>query len=249
MDPVERIQLAVLLAAGCSSAPYTGPRSGLVSLGESDTAGSASSNAIAQFTVEPVYGTPAATDGPCTLFGMDPSDGYGAGEIELSGTMQPISLDEQGDPPHVTYVASTEVPDPVFVPGAQLSVTAQGDIVPAFTASVIGPMPLEGWTPPSTLSRSGYSITWTPGTGSSIQLVIGADHPGTADGGAAILCILDDTGAFELPASTFALIPAADDEAILGIGRLARTTVMAGEVSVVFQASISTLTGPFPLGP
>ena len=90
-------------------------------------------------------------------------------------------------------------------------------------------------TPPTTMSRSGYTATWTAGSGPSMWVIFAAFDSNNGDGGVGI-CRVTDTGSFTIPSSTFALLPATADTGFAGVGRIAPVTVNAGNTMVIVQA-------------
>lgn len=149
----------------------------------------------------------------------------------------------------MTYRHSRPVPDPAFVDGTTITVEGKGGAdVPAFTASVTAPAPLTGYTPPSSLSRSGYTATWTPVSGAEMLIIIGAVSSRAREG-VIVLCRVADTGTFTVPASTLALIPSFFDQAIVVVARIAETVQIAGDIRVMIDAISSVGSGPFPLAP
>ena len=128
------------------------------------------------------------------------------------------------------------MPKPAFTAGATVTFTAAGGPdVGAFTASVTAPATLAGYTPPTTMSRAGYTATWTAGSGPGIWVILAAID-GSA-GGDGVVCRVDDTGSFTVPASTFAMIPSTATTGFVGVGRVAPTTVAVGTVMVTVQAT------------
>jgi hypothetical protein len=93
---------------------------------------------------------------------------------------------------------------------------------------------LTGYTPPTALSRAGYTATWTAGTDAEILILVGAIGRQRNDG-VTVICRVPDTGTFTVPASTFELIPASDDHAIVIVGRIAETVATMADARVTFD--------------
>src|SRR5262249_46487517 len=125
----------------------------------------------------------------------------------------------------------------VYSPGATISVTAAGGDFPAFSGTVTGPGTLAGYTVPTTISRAGYTATWTAGSGPKIWVfVIGLASTTTTD----IICRGDDTGTFTIPPSTFALLPAAADQGVAAVARVAELDLTTPLASVYVVDEISS---------
>jgi hypothetical protein len=219
------------------------PRSGLVSLGEDG----ATSNAGAIFASGDVFGSPVGVDGPCSVTMSPAQRGLSAGTISITGTATALTLTPAGTAPEVDYSASPNPPTPLFTAGATISVQASGGPdFPAFSATVTGPAALTGFTAPTALSRAGYTATWTAGTEKIWIIAVATNHTAIP---AYVVCRVDDTGTFAIPASTFAMIPADYTEAAVGVGRVSSmdVTTSSGQVTV---AAISDITSSFiTLGP
>jgi hypothetical protein len=228
------------------SAPSS-PREGTITVVRGSHGGTAASGVDAVFSTSSQWGTVEGSDGPCTAYKRAPAAGLSAGTIRISGTTEPITLDESHASTGLKYRAADRVPTPSFGDGATITVESTGGAdIPAFSSSVTAPTSLAGYTPPKILSRSGYTATWTPGSGGTIMVAIHAGNPRTHTGDS-LICRVEDTGAFTVPATAFALIPLSDDHAILMVGRVAETTLTAADVRVMIDAISFVGSGPFPL--
>jgi len=199
--------------------------------------------------------------GPCTLYkplsreggeGVSPpSEGLSAGTISITGTVETITLQESHERGGVKYRPSARVANPPFVHGATIRVEASGGAdVRAFTISVVAPPELIGFAPPRSLTRSGYTATWSPDSGTAIEIVIGASSSRTSEDGAILLCRVPDTGTYSVPASTLALFPPSFDEALVNVSRVADTVSILGNARITLEAT--TLVGssePIPFAP
>ncbi|MEO8846168.1 MAG: hypothetical protein ABI591_04820 [Kofleriaceae bacterium] len=200
-------------------------------------------NVSATFTDGMIYGIPVATEGACTLFGPNTAmDRFSAGSIAVTGTNTAITLTPSGTP--LKYTPAPTPPTDLYTAGATISVVAAGSEVPAFSATVTAPAALAGYTVPTVLSRAGYTPTWTAVAGSKIFIILLGMHGSTSD---TILCRIDDTGTFTVPASTFALLPATDTTGAVAIARVAEHLVTTPDVSVVVVSELAS--GLIPINP
>lgn len=222
----------------------TAPALGLIEIGQGTNNGTAASEATARFAATSVFGAVLGTDGPCTLYsaGQDQSS-FSAGEITATGTTSTITIDPTGTAPSVTYSPSATVPKPAFMAGATIMVSgAGGPDVGAFTASVTAPAALAGYTPPTTLSRAGYTATWTAGAGPSIWVILAAFDTSTGSV-TSVLCRVDDTGSYTVPATAFAMIPSNQTAGFAGVGRVSPMTTTVGSTMVTVQATSYVTSG------
>ncbi len=139
------------------------------------------------------------------------------------------------------------MPNPSYVDGAQITVEASGGPdLPSFTGTVTAPQELAGYSPPTSLSRTGgYTATWTAVAESEILIVIGAINARRES--LVVVCRVRDTGTFTVPASTFNLIPRSLDRAILIVARIAETVQILGDTRVIIDVVSSVMSGPFTL--
>jgi hypothetical protein len=211
--------------------------------------GTPGSSADAIFADGSVWGRAIDSDGPCTLRRHVPRVSRSAGRITITGTAEPITLDESPADGGITYKHLGPVQDPAFVDGTTITVEAKGGTdLPAFTASVTAPAALAGYAPPTSLSRTGYTATWTPAQGAQILIIIGAVNRRAKDA-VLVMCRVEDTGTFTVPASTLALIPSFFDQAIVMVARVAETVQPVGDTRVLIDAISSVRSGPFELAP
>ena len=109
------------------------------------------STAIAMFLDGPLFESIGSADN-CDAISDMAAMSLSAGSITVTGTTTDLALAQgSADDP---YTPTTETPADLFAPGATLSVTATGDVVPAFAGDVVAPQPLEDVVFPDTLSRS-----------------------------------------------------------------------------------------------
>ena len=223
------------------------PIEGHVIITRAKNPGKPGSGADAVFARSPLWGTAIANDGPCTLYSHVVTGGLSAGTITITGTVQPITLEETATNEGVKYKHSAPVPPPSFVDGSTIKVAAAGGTdVPAFTATVNAPPELTGYVPPTSLVRRGYTATWTANPGTEVMIVIGAVNR-RMRGGVLVMCRAPDTGSFTVPASTFAMIPPAFSTAILMVARVAKTVQTVGDAQITVEAMDSVGSGPFIL--
>jgi len=197
--------LALVGHAAVAWAQTTPPaHEGRISVTRGTIGGRSQSGAEAVFIAAPVLGAVVASDGPCKLYRHIPAPKLSAGTITITGTAAPITFEEPASARDIYYTRAGAVPDPVFVAGATITVAASGGAdLPAFSATVTAPAELLGYVPPTALSRSGYTATWTAGAGSEIMIAVAASDA-RMQNGAAVVCRVPDTGRFTVPASTFA---------------------------------------------
>jgi hypothetical protein len=219
---------------------------GRIAVARAINGGTFASSADAEFTNSPVWGQVVATDGPCTLRLRRRTAGLSAGTITITGTASPITLVERRDAGGIRYKPTGPVPNPSYVDEAQITVESSGGSdLPAFTGTVTAPRQLAGYSPPTSLSRTGYTATWTAVAGSKIMIVIAPVT--TRREGVAVVCRVPDTGALRVPASTFSLIPQLYDRAIVIVARIAESVQILGDAQVMIDVVSSVMSGPFPL--
>jgi len=214
-----------------------GPTLGLIELTQGTGAGSADSGADASFGPTAFFGPIVSTDGPCSIYALEQNGlRYSAGTITITGGASTVTLDASGTAPGVSYSPAAAVPKPAYTAGATITFTAAGGPdVGAFTASVTAPATLAGYTPPTTMSRSGYTATWTAGSGPGIWVILGAidTNSGTGNG---VVCRVPDNGSFTVPASTFAMLPSGATTGFAGVARISDMTKMVGATMATVQA-------------
>lgn len=228
------------LDGGSADAPAV-TRSGQVTLTQGYDGTQNAGQAHATFVMGPdPTGTVIGTDGPCTAYTppATSSAALDAGSIAITGTLSPVTLTASGSPPQ--YQPTAQVPYPVFSAGATISIAiAGGADFPAFQQTLTAPADVAGFTRPSSLSRAGYTATWTAGSGPSFAvLLVGLDGSFTPT---QIICQVPDSGSFTIPASTFALLPASDTMGGIAVTRVAHTTVTSSGASVAM--SVTTMDG------
>jgi hypothetical protein len=192
-----------------------------------------------------VFGAPVGVDGPCTVTTNPAQRGLSAGAIAVTGTTPAVTITPSGTAPDVTYHAA---PATVFTAGASLSVAAAGGPdFPPFNATVTAPTTLAGFVVPTTLSRTGYTAHWTAGTEHVWVIMVATTSQATDL--TYVVCKVDDTGTFTIPASTFALIPAGDTKAAVGVGRVSSSDVTTAAGHVTVAAISDTTSGLITLTP
>lgn len=218
---------------------------GRVEISQGTSNGSADAGLSVSFTRDE-FGPNATTDGPChvsSTTGSEPT--FSAGTISVTGTASAITATPTGSAPGVHYSATT-VPKPAFTAGSTITISGGGGPdVPAFSGSVVAPAALAGYTVPTTVSRAGYTATWTAGAGPQIWVVVAGFDSG-GNGGFAV-CEVTDNGSFTVPASTFAMFPASANMAFVGVGRVSPMTMTVGGVAVTVQATSFVTSGSITL--
>jgi hypothetical protein len=215
----------------------SGPLLGLIELTQGTGNGTATSSADASFGPTSFFGPIIGTDGPCSIYSLEQnSPRYSAGTITITGGAATVNLDPSGTAPSVSYSARAAVPKPAYTAGATITFTAAGGSdVGAFTASVTAPATLTGYTTPTTISRSGYTATWTAGAGPGIWVILAAADASSGAGNG-VVCRVPDNGSFTVPATTFAMIPATDTVGFVGVARISDMTKTVGATMLTVQA-------------
>ena len=175
----------------------------------------------------------AGTDGPCTAYNNTSAGSLDAGTIMIQGTAVPITLSASGNP--LRYSAGS-LPYPLFSAGATITFTGAGGAdVGAFTGTATAPADVAGFTRPTTLSRAGFTATWTGGAGPGMWVLLaGSDGVSQVT---SIICRVPDSGSFAIPASTFALLPAGENMGGVGVMRVVETAVSVGDTQVLLHVS------------
>jgi hypothetical protein len=215
----------------------SGPTLGFVELTQGTGNGSATASADASFGPTAFFGPIIGTDGPCSIYALDQNpQRFSAGTITITGGASTVNLDPSGTAPSISYAARAAVPKPAYTAGATLTFTAAGAAdVGAFTASVTAPATLAGYTTPTTISRSGYTATWTAGSGPGIWVILAAADTSSGTGNG-VICRVSDNGSFTVPSTTFAMIPAGATAGFVGVARVADMTKAVGATMVTVQA-------------
>jgi len=166
-------QLTLLLVAvGCgSSAPAAVDAQHLSGTGsiEVRSFGSAMSGAGTEarglFVARDDCGTVQV--GPCSIRACEP-DWYGlavsAGKLAIDST-PPFAMGPYPSDNYVFYTGSSD--QPAFAPGEMRSLSATGDAVPAFSTSLVAPMPAVVTAPNAalTIGSGDLQIAWQGGSG------------------------------------------------------------------------------------
>src|SRR5450432_572121 len=209
---------------------------GLITLSESALTGSAPSASVStSFSDGPPMGAPIATDGPCTTYPTSAHGAYSAGAIAVTGTTTALTLTPNGTPPNVHYTTAPSAPVALFTAGATIHLAAAGatDFV-AFAGDVTGPTAIAGFTPPTTVSVSGQTFTWTADASSTIMQI--AVYAATAQAASLMLCRVPDNGSFRIPSTSFALLTQNPTTAFIALGRTDEKVVATASGSVTLQA-------------
>jgi hypothetical protein len=164
-------------------------------------------------------------------------------EVPLSGGMITISGGASGavslsfDQVAGGYIAMAS--GLTYATNEQLTIYAPGDTVPAFSAQITFPAEVTLTSgSPTTLSKSGFTATWTPTTGTVVIAV--SQYP---SGGPALnlVCTFDGaagTGAVPAAALTDLLTTVS---AGVGVGTRSKVVTMAGEYPVNLEAMYQAL--------
>jgi hypothetical protein len=152
---------------------------------------------------------PPCTDAVCTA--PDTCTPYAqnasAGRITVGGLRAPLAF----VPGQFGYMPEPQPPGDLFDPGASISVSAAGDVTPAFAVELTAPPPLEAPFQNLTLTDGvDATITWTAGAGGprSIQVMLVVGWHG-APPEALMVCETDDDGSLTIPGALIAQLPRA----------------------------------------
>jgi hypothetical protein len=200
----------------------------------------------ASFYKEPEYSGCKESDvGSCHITdcrSLDPDGGppyefVSAGVIQVTGAGEPISLIPNGSGP---YTAVWEE-EPRLAGGETLTLSAAGDVIPAFQGSLLGVTPVTLTSPALPASgnlavstKADFNFTWTGGTGGIVSATLmrdsGADR-------LEITCSFPDTaGSGAIPASALAAIaPGSNGSFVLQGGDMETLDVSGWAVSLVLQ--------------
>ncbi|HUQ06539.1 MAG TPA: hypothetical protein VM261_28745 [Kofleriaceae bacterium] len=192
----------------------------------------------------PALCDPACSNGVCTAantctpFAQNAS----AGRITVGGLRAPLAF----APGAFGYVPEPAPSDDLFDPGAAITVSAPGDVTPAFSVSLTAPAPLAAPFQNLTL-RDGddATITWTPAGGGarSIQVALVVGWHG-APPEAMMICETDDDGSLTIPGALVSALPRASSSLeshpswILRFDR-AVVAAPAGPVEIVAGSQVS----------
>lgn len=199
--------------------------------------------AFAMFLNGPLLAPTGSADG-CLTMPNTSGASLSAGSIDITGTTEPLML-VQDDPGDV-YTTTTLPPTDLFSAGDTLTVTASGDEVPAFTATVDAPAPLANVGFPASLSRSApATVTWTAGTANAVWLLL---NSATVTEGA-LLCRTTDTGSFTMTPAALALLPSGVTKATFIMYRLDETEKTAGAWTIYVRAADGQVSGALDINP
>ena len=186
--------------------------------------------------------------GPCSVYCPDDAPpSIAAGTVSITGTATPITLIAAGSP--VAYMPDATLPDPAFVAGASLAVHAAGDPagVPTFDGMVAAPAPLHGYTPPTSVSRGGVTLSWTAVTGTSMQITLAG--VGSTAMSPLILCKADDTGSLAVPSDVFEWLPASFQAISIGVARVSEVDIDIPLGAIAIEALDGQTATAIPLSP
>ncbi len=141
-----------------------------------------------------------------------------------------------------TYLATTSTsPGLTWDAGDTLAVAAAGDVVSAFTANIntgadfAGVTPALSYTTPIVIPRNAdFTVTWTPGSGDTVELQLSATN-GTADDGSIDCTVPDSDGTITVPSALLGNFTANDKGSALLVRSWANTATGAN-VTVYLSA-------------
>lgn len=145
---------------------------------------------------------PCGASGACTaeLTCVDKPVAVAVGEVTIDGLAADVTME-----PNVTnfYLNLDTLPHPGFEPGAEIELRADGGDGEGFTLQGIGGASFEVLMEEVPLSRElPVALSWTPpadGAATRVHIDVDIGHHGGSP--ATIECDVDDTGAFEIPAT------------------------------------------------
>jgi hypothetical protein len=166
-----------------------------------------------------------------------------AGTITITGANNPVTLTPGGEKPSVTYPLVTFASP---AENTQLQMSAAGADFPAFTGMGVVPGAIEGFTPPTSLSRSaGYTATWT-GAGNDWRFrILVLANPNSTNESYRMTCEVPDSGTYTIPPAAFALFPPAT-EAVVSVMRYTQSDALDGAARFVVGTTESSA-DPIPL--
>lgn len=199
--------------------------------------------AVAMFADGPLYVTTASADG-CDAIANMPATSLSAGTITVTGTTSDVALAQLGD--DAPYIPTEQTPADLFAAGATLTVTATGDVVPAFTGDVVAPEQLADMVFPASISRAApAAFTWTAGDGDAMWIVVTSAT--STPGG--MLCKATDTGSFTLTTDAIGLLPPTLTQLTVIAYRIKEVPVAAGPWTVFLRVGDGALAETTPIGP
>jgi hypothetical protein len=186
----------------------------------------------------------------CTVLDQGSVGGVSAGTIEIVGLTSPIELVESDLYPGL-YPGFYQASGPsFFAPGAEVTVTASGETVPAFSLTtpaphqnlvLTDPEPADGPTPVTITSDTDLRYAWEPVDGGEIQ--IGLSFLEGPDAMRSITC-----SRLGSPLVNEVVIPLVDKDRYNGIAALesvryfSSVTTQVGDYAVTFELSSPVVT-------
>jgi hypothetical protein len=186
-------------------------------------------------TEPPVWHTEVLADGACRVLAYEPAfcdppcDGVcvapgacvawptyrSAGSITVEGLAAPLVVDPSFDASYITFGG---LPDPLFSPGATITLAAAGSEIDAFSLSAPAParvaVPAYDAAGTVTLPDEDLALSWPdPDPAARIRIIV---HSGGAPHGTppatVLTCDAPDTGSLAIPRAAIAALPS------LGVG-------------------------------
>lgn len=139
-------------------------------------------------------GTTCAADGSCVAL----PENMSVGDVTIDGLSAAVTMAPRE--PIFFYNFVDELPHPAFTEGAEVTLSATGAAT-EFTVAATGTTALEtALTEVPIDTGTGAEVSWTPGSADDVMVEIElnlANHGGTPG---RIVCTVDDTGSFAVPA-------------------------------------------------
>lgn len=190
-----------------------------------------------------VFGAVLGSDGPCTRYtNKDSGIHRSAGTVAVTGTTVDYTVTPSGMTPYVSYTTAPTESLPLFAEGATIDISAAGSSdFPAFAGTVTGPAAITGFTGPTTVSRAGYTATWTAGSGPKLWVML-IGFQGSES--SVVICHVDDTGSYAVAASSFALFPPGYDQVGVVVARVSETQLTTPRVSLLGVNELASYLAP-----
>ena len=131
-------------------------------------------------------------DGSCVPYPANQS----VGSVTVTGLKVPVSM----EPNATAGYADTTVPLPMFDPGAQIDLTAAGDVLEGFSMTAWGVEELEVPEQLLTMTKGApLDVSWTPWDGPArLYMLLNVDQHGNSPG--SLICDVPDTGSYTIDA-------------------------------------------------
>lgn len=131
--------------------------------------------------------------------------------------------------------------------GEAISITATGDAVPAFTATVLEPAPVEAVLPTRASRSADVVVRWTPSSADEMDVLL---RPISAGSPVVVCTVPASDGVVTLPARLVAGTSRAAESAWLAFQSVSTTTVIVGDYAIdVYAADMFGVENVVPIEP